>query len=202
MEEIIADLRFQEIHVCLIIRFHTGDIAPVIFQFVSVNLLQILVTDQDICNKIKPVLLHTLLKHLNELSSAKHINTGGNCMGLSHHRFFLEIHDTGFFIHLNNTKPADILCHRYIFAHNGDVRFLLDMIIQYLIIIQFVYAVAACHNNIRFMAALQEINVLCQGIRCPAVPVSVLCRDRRCKNIQATLLTSEIPPFRRVQMLI
>ena len=70
MEEIIADLRFQEIHVCLIIRFHTGDIAPVIFQFVSVNLLQILVTDQDICNKIKPVLLHTLLQHLNELSSA------------------------------------------------------------------------------------------------------------------------------------
>ena len=108
---------------------------------------------------------------------------------------FPRIHDTGFFIHLNNTKSADILCHRYIFAHNGDVRFLLDMIIQYLIIIQFVYTVAACHNNIRFMAALQKINVLCQGIRCSAVPVSVLCRDRRCKNIQATLLTSEIPPL-------
>ena len=195
MEEIFADLRFQEIHICLIIRLHTGNITPVIFQFVSVNLFQIFVTDQNIGYEIKPMFFHALLQHLDELSSAQHIDTGRNRMRLSHHWFFFKINDSGFFIHLYHTKTADIFCCRHIFTHDGNVCLFLNMVIQHFVVIQFVHAVAACHDDIWLMASFQEINILCQRICRTAVPVTVVCGDRRCKNIQTTLFSTKIPPF-------
>ena len=48
LEEIVPDFRFQEIHVSLIIGIYRGNIAPVVFYLITVDLLQILVTDQDI----------------------------------------------------------------------------------------------------------------------------------------------------------
>ena len=48
LEEIVADLRLQEIHVGLIIGFHSGNIAPVAVDLVAIDSLQILVANENI----------------------------------------------------------------------------------------------------------------------------------------------------------
>ena len=76
------------------------------------------------------------------------------------------------------------------------------MVFQHLIVIQFIYRVTGCDDNIRFMTAFQEIQVLINGVRRTPVPVPILRCNRRSKQIHAALLPSEIPPFGGVQMFI
>ncbi len=52
IEEVVPDFRFQEIHICLIIRLYRCDIAPVVIDLISVDALQVFVTDQNILYEI------------------------------------------------------------------------------------------------------------------------------------------------------
>ena len=53
-----------------------ADITPVSSHFITINLLYIPVTNQDICYKIMPFLFCTLLYQIDQQSSANHINPG------------------------------------------------------------------------------------------------------------------------------
>ena len=52
------------------------------------------------------------------------------------------------------------------------------------------------------MCFLQERQILINGIRCAAVPVLAVLRDRRREHVHTAVLAAEIPPLGRVQVFI
>ena len=144
----------------------------------------------------------TFFQHFNQLASSEYINTGGYCMGMSHHRLFLKFHNSGILIHTQYAESAYIHIFRHIFAYDCNIRFLFYMIIQYLVVIQFINAVSCRDDHVRFMTSFQEIDILINRIRSAPVPKPVVCGQSRCKHIQSALLTAEIPPFGGTQMFI
>ena len=59
--------------------------------------------------------------------------------------------------------------------------------------------IAGSYRSIDFalsnMTLFQEIHILVNGIGRSAIPVSIIICNGRCKYVQSTLLSSEIPPF-------
>ena len=124
-------------------------------------------------------------------------------MGFCHERLLLEIFHPVVVAEANHTETADIIIlRRDILGNDGDIRTLGDMILQNLVVVQLVDTVTGSDHNIRLMRILQEIDILIQCICSTFVPVAVSSCDGRCEDIQTALLTSEIPPFGRIQMLI
>ena len=81
-------------------------------------------------------------------------------------------------------------------ADNGDIRTLRDMIFQNLIKIQLIDSVAGSNNDIGLMAFLQPLYVLVDSICSASVPPVVRRCHGRSEDIQASLLSSKIPPLR------
>ena len=69
-EEVISYLRFEEIHVGSVIRIYGSNVAPVGIDLVSVNPLQVFVTDYNILYKDVVVLLCAALNHFDQLATA------------------------------------------------------------------------------------------------------------------------------------
>ena len=202
MEEIITYFRFQEIHICFIIRVYGCNIAPVIFDLISIDTFQIFVTNQDVFYKIVAVFQCTPLDQLDQLSSSNYIDTGRNAVGIAYHRFLFEFFDPAVFIHFDNTESCCVFSSWKVFTYHGDICFFLDMIFQHFVVIQLVYTITGSNDHIRLMTFFQEIQVLCDRICRTAVPETVVCCCGRCKYKQTALFTSEIPPFGRTQMLV
>ena len=183
LEEVISHIRFQEVHICAVVILHRCDISPVILDLISVDSLQILVTDQNISYEIITVFLSTLLDHLDQQSASYHIDTTGNGVGLGLQRLFLELFDTALLVHADRTETLYIRTSLHVTADHRDIGFLLDMVFQYLIVIQLVYTVAGSDHYIRLMAVLQEIQILVDRICGSSVPVAVLCCHSRSEHI-------------------
>src|SRR5699024_1112585 len=77
-EEVVPDILFEEIHVGPVIRIHSGDVAPVSIQLISVDLADIFVTDKDVFYEIMPVFLGTALQNLDEMPSSYDIHADGD----------------------------------------------------------------------------------------------------------------------------
>ena len=143
-----------------------------------------------------------MLDQIDQLTSADDIDSCGNRVGICHHRFFLKIFDPHILIHLQDAKTGCILALIQIPAYHSDICFLGNVVFQYFVIIHLVNRITGCDDHIRFMAPLQELQVLIDRICRSTIPVAIVCGDRRCKYIKTTLLTSEIPPLGRIQMFI
>ena len=52
------------------------------------------------------------------------------------------------------------------------------------------------------MCFLQERQILINGIRCAAIPILTVLRDRRREHVHTAVLAAEIPPLGRVQVFI
>ena len=142
------------------------------------------------------------LDHLDQLAAPDHIDSCGDRMIIGQHRFLFEFFDPVVFIHAKHTKSGHILIGIHIFAHNSHIGTFCDMVFQNFVIIQFIYTITGCDDHIGFMASLQKIQVLINRICGSLIPEAVIRSDRRCKHKQTSLLSSEIPPFGRAQMLI
>ena len=195
LEEVIPHFRLQEVHVCLIIRFHRGNVAPVGIHPISVNALQSLVTDQDIPHEIKPGLCGAAFNEFNELTSANHINTRRNVITGSYHGLLIEVLDPSVFIHLQDAESCGILFRRKLLVYHSDICLLGNVVFQHLVVIHLVYTVTGYDDHIWLMALLEEIQVLPDGIRRSPVPEAVIRGHCRCKYKQAALFSSEIPPL-------
>src|SRR5699024_8424012 len=106
------------------------------------------------------------------------------------------------FVHLQHAETADVRTRFHILAYNRHIGAFLDMILQNLVVIHFIFVVAECDHHIWFMAALKEIQVLIDGIRGTSVPPAVIRSNRGSKHIKSSLFSSEVPPFGGTQMLI
>ncbi len=201
-EEIFSDLRSQEIHIRLIIRVYPGNIIPIAAQLISVDLFQILITDQDIRHKIIMLFLCAVLHQINQKPSAHHVDACGNGLRAGHHRLLFKFLDPVRFVHPHGAETGRVVAVLQILHHHRNVRLLRNMVFQYLIVIQLIHRIAGSDDHIRLMTPPQEVQVLVNGIRRPPVPVAILRRNGRCKNIQAALLSSKIPPLGRIQMLV
>ena len=76
------------------------------------------------------------------------------------------------------------------------------MVFQYLIVVHLVNCVSGRDDYVRLMALLEPVQILVDGIRGSTVPGAVVRGDGRCEDIQAALLSSEIPPLGGVQVLV
>ena len=104
---------------------------------------------------------------------------------------------------MQDTIDAELVPTLNVVERFREVKTLLiDMIFQHLIKISLVNTVPGCNDYIRFVTFTQKINILIHGIRCSSVPGIVLRCHRRCQYKKSALLTSEIPPLGRIEMLI
>ncbi len=76
------------------------------------------------------------------------------------------------------------------------------MVFQKLVVIKLVNTVAGRNHNIWLVAVAQEGKILRDRIRRTAVPETIVRRNRRVEDVQTALLSSEIPPFGRAQVLV
>ncbi len=187
----------KEIHVRLKVIIHGSDITPVFFDLITVDTFHILITDQNIFHEIVSVFFCTSFDHLDQLPSSDYIDTAGDRVGPGHHRLLLEFLYAALLVHLDRSVPVHIDVRRHILTYNSDIRLLLNMVLQKLIIVHFVNAVTGRYYHVWFMAVFQERKVLCNGICCTTIPCITLCCQCRSENTQPTLLTTEIPPFGR-----
>ena len=153
-EEIISDICLQEIHIGAVVIFYRSDVSPIILDLISIDSLQILVTDQNVSYEIISVFFRTFLDHLDQKSASNHIDAAGNGVGLGLKRFLFELFDPALFIHTDRTKALYIGAGFHITTYYRDIRLLLNMIFQYFVVIQFVYTVTGSNHYIRFMAVL------------------------------------------------
>ena len=147
MEEIISNLRLQEIHIGGKIIFYGSDIAPVFLNFIAIDPFLILIADQDILDEVVSVLHRAALDHLDQQSSADHVDPAGDRVGLCDDGLFLKFLDPAVLIHLDGAVAFQIGSGRHFLADNGNIRFLLNMVFQNLIIIHLIYAVAGCDES-------------------------------------------------------
>ena len=154
MEEIVPDLRLQEIHIGGKIIFYRSDIAPVFLNFIAIDPFLVLIADQDILDEVVSVLHRTALDHLDQKPSADHIDPAGDRVGLRDDGLFLKFLDPAVLIHLDGAVAFQIGSGRHFFADNGDIRFLLNVIFQNLVVVHLVHTVPGCNDHIRLMAAL------------------------------------------------
>ena len=135
------------------------------------------------------------LDHLDQLAAADDIDSCGNGMIIGYHRFFFKFFDPVIFVHSKHTESGHIFVRIHIFAHDGHIGTFCDMVFQNFVIVQLVHTVTGCDYHIRFMASLQEIQVLIDRICGSLIPEAVIRSDRRCKYKQSSLFSTEIPPF-------
>ena len=154
MEEIITYFRFQEIHICLIICIHCWNVAPVIFYFITVDFLQILISDKNIGHKIMSVIFCAMFDQIDQLASSDYIDTCRYNLRLCHHRLFLELFNTHRIIHLDRSETACIFVRTKFFAYHCNIRFLCNVIFQYFVIIHLIYSITGCNDYIRFVTSL------------------------------------------------
>ena len=197
MEKVIADLRFQEIHIYPEIIFHRRNIPPVLLQLIPEYTLDIFMADQNVPYEIIAVFLRTLLYHFNQKTSSDYINTAGNGIGFGHNRFFLKFLNPVFFVHLNGSVTFHIHTGIHLFAYHRNVSLLVNVIFKNLVQIQLIYTITGSNDNIRFMAAFQEGKVLINRICRSPVPVTVLSGNGGREYKQTALLSTKIPPFGR-----
>ena len=69
------------------------------------------------------------------------------------------------------------------------------MVLQHLVVIHLIDRVAGGNHHVGLMALLQPVQILINGIRGSSVPGAVRRCDGRGEDIQASLLSSEIPPL-------
>lgn len=137
----------------------------------------------------------TFLNQLDELSSTDHIDTAGYGADLGLHRLLLEFGDASFFVGLHYAEAGYIGAHRHVLTYYSNVGLFLDVVFQHFIVIHLVDCVSGRDDYIWFMTFLQPVQILIDGICSSAIPGAVLCSNRRCEDIQASLLSSEVPPF-------
>ena len=116
-----------------------------------------------------PSFLGSTLDQFDQLPSSDDIDTSRDHVGARNHRFFLELLDAAVLIHLQDTEPAGI-CFLGIRAYHSNIRTFCNMIFQYLIEIQFVYAISRCDDYVRFMAVFQPAQVLTDRVCRSTVP--------------------------------
>ena len=200
-EEEFPDFRLQEVHVGPVIGFHGGDIAPVGVHLIAVDPLEILITDQDVFDKIVAVLLGASLDELNELPPADHVDPRGDQIGAVDHGLLLELLDPEILVHLQHAETGGIILPA-LGADHGHIRPLGDVVFQHLVVIQLVNAVPGGNDHIGLMAVLQPGQILIDGVRRAPVPPAVVGRHRGSEHVQPSLFPSEIPPFGGHQMLV
>ena len=169
-KEIITDLWFQEIHICLIISLCSRDVIPVGIDLISINSLQILISDENIIYKIMSSLLGRTLDQLNQLSSADDIDTCRHSVIRRNNRFLLKFLNPAVFIHTKNTKSLNLALILACGTYNGNVCTFRNMILQNFIVIQLVDSIAGSNYNIRFMAVLKESQILINRISSSLIP--------------------------------
>ena len=139
--------------------------------------------------------LCAMLYQIDQKPSSDYIDSCRDRLGFCHHRLFFELFNSGRFVHAYRTKTSRIFSVIQILTHNCNIRFLCNMVFKDFIIIKLVHRVSGCNDHIWFVTLFQEIQILIDRIGCSSVPVPVIRSDRRCKYIQTTLFSSEIPPF-------
>ena len=112
------------------------------------------IADQDILNEVVPVLHRAALDHLDQKPSADHIDAAGDRAGLCHDGLLLKLLDPAVLIHLDGAVALQIGPGGHLLADDGDIRLLVNVIFQNLIIIHLVHAVAGGDDHIGLMAAL------------------------------------------------
>ena len=153
-EEIVPDFRFQEIHVCLIISLCSRDIIPVVIDLISVNPLQIFVTDKNIIYKIMPSFLGSTLDQFDQLPSSDDIDTSRYCIIGGNDRFLFKFLDPTVLIHAENTKSFNLALILACSTYNGNICPLCDMILQDFIVIQLLDSITGSDHHIGFMTVL------------------------------------------------
>ena len=148
----LSYISVKKIHIGLEIWLYRWYIAPIWIKPVTVYFLYIHISYYNIFNKIISVLIVSLLDKFNKKSSSDYIYSCGNRLARCRYRFLFKFHNSSVFIALNDTESACIFWIIKVFDYNRNISFLLNMILNNLIVIQLVYAITRCNNNIRFMA--------------------------------------------------
>ena len=78
MEEAISNILSQEVHISLEIAVYVSKISPIAFHLVSVNLLHILISNENICYKVVSALSVAFFQQIDESSSTDDIDTSRN----------------------------------------------------------------------------------------------------------------------------
>lgn len=196
LEEELADVTVQEIHVGLIVRLDGRDVCPVGVDLITIDALYVLIAYQDITDEIGTILIVCLLEELDQLTTTDDVDTAGDGVRVGRDRFLLEVDDPAVLVHLYAAEAGSIRVRLHGLHHYGDICLLVDVMLEHLCVVELVDAVAGSDDDIWLMRLLQKIEVLIQCVGGATEPVAVLCGDGRCINIQTTLLTTEIPPLR------
>ena len=169
-KEIIADLRFQEIHICLIISLCCGNIVPVSIDLIAINSLKILISDENIIYKIMSSFLSSTLDQLDQLSSSDNINTCRYSIIRRNDWFLLKFFNPAVFIHAKHAKSLNLALILTGGTYNCNICPFRNMVFQNFIVIQFVDSITGSDHNIRFMTVLQECKILIDRICSSLIP--------------------------------
>ena len=158
LEEVVAHRRIEEIHICAEILLDRADVAPVLIVLVRVHFLDVGVSDDDVANEIVTLLLDGLLDQFDQLAAADNVDTHREqrlCVP-AEEGLLLKRGDPPVFIRLDNAVPGDVRVRARLSADHGHIGLFPDVILDQLIEIHLVYAVARADDNVRLMAVAQE----------------------------------------------
>ena len=135
------------------------------------------------------------LKKFNELPAANDIDSAGNRVGPGDDGLLLELGNPVLLVHAHRAVALHIHVRGHVLHDHGNVCLALDVVFQHLVVIHLVDAVAGGDHHIRLMRILEEIEVLCDGIRRTPVPAVALLGNGGGEEEEASLLAPEIPPL-------
>ena len=201
-EEVVADVAVQEIHVGAEVVFHGCDVAPVAFHHIGADALAGLVAHQDAAHEVEVVVRDAALQKFNQEAATDDVNAGGNQPILRLQRLLLELDDAVFAVELDRAEAGVVTAFGKVRHNHRNVRLRVDVAVDNKVVIKLINAVARSDNHVGLMAVAQEVKVLIHGISRAAVPEAVLLGDGRCEEVQTALLAAEVPPLRRIQVLV
>ena len=107
------------------------------------------------------------LEHINAHRGQRHIRLAGHRRRVF--RLFEKGDDPVGFVNVHHAKAGGLF-QRHLKAANGDIGLLLNMLLQHLLIVHFIYMVTGEQHYMRWRIRFNNINVLINSIGCAQIP--------------------------------